>query len=93
MVAHGRDLFGAALELAARARARIDAMPGLRVLEKEFLHREASHDLDRLHVVIDLHDLGVSGYQVADWLRQQHRLDMGLSDHRRVEATLSIADD
>ena len=93
MVAHGRDLLAAALDLAAEVRARIDAMPGLHVLDDEFLREEASHDLDRLHVVIDLHDLRISGYQAADWLRQHHRLDMGLSDHRRVEATLSMADD
>jgi arginine decarboxylase len=44
-------------------------------------------------VVIDVSDLGVTGYDAADWLRENHRLDMGLSDHRRVEATLSLADD
>jgi hypothetical protein len=49
--------------------------------------------LPRLHVVIDVSGLGVTGYDVADWLREQHRIDMGLSDHRRVEATLSLADD
>jgi len=93
MVAHGRDLLGAALDLAAEVRGRIDELPGVHVLEKEFLRREASHDLDRLHVVIDVEELGISGYQAADWIRDQHQLDMGLSDHRRVEATLSIADD
>jgi arginine/lysine/ornithine decarboxylase len=93
MVAHGHDILGSALDLAAEVRARIDTMPGLHVLEDEFLRAEASHDLDRLHIVIDLQDLGISGYQAADWLRQHHRLDMGLSDHRRVEATLSTADD
>jgi arginine/lysine/ornithine decarboxylase len=93
MVANGRDLLAAALDLANEVRARIDAMPGLHVLDEEFLRQEASHDLDRLHVVIDVQDLRISGYQAADWLRRQHRLDMGLSDHRRVEATLSMADD
>ncbi len=93
MVAQGRELLGAALDLAKAVRADIEAIPGLHVLEDEFLHEEASHDLDRLHVVIDLQDLRISGYQAADWLREHHQLDMGLSDHRRVEATLSIADD
>jgi len=63
------------------------------VLRKEFLGVEASHDLDPLHVVIDVSGLGISGYDAADWLREHRRLDMGLSDHRRVEATLSVADD
>src|SRR6476646_5749663 len=35
MVAHGRDLLGAALDLAAEVRARIDELPGVNVLEKE----------------------------------------------------------
>ena len=41
----------------------------------------------------DVSDLGISGYDAADWLRENHCLDMGLSDHRRMEATLSLADD
>jgi arginine/lysine/ornithine decarboxylase len=66
---------------------------GLHVLRDEFLDSEASHDLDPLHVVIDVSDLGVSGYDAADWLREHQRIDMGLSDHRRIEATFSQADD
>ena len=49
---------------------------------------------DPLHVVIDVSALGVSGYDAADWLREHQRVDdMGLSDHCRLEATLSMADD
>jgi len=93
MVADGRALLGAALELARDVRARIDAIPGLHVLEDELLHAEASHDLDRLQVLIEVGGLDISGYQAADWLREHRRLDMGLSDHRRILATLSMADD
>ena len=67
MVANGTALLGAALDQAPDVRARIDAPPGLHVMEKEFPHAEASHELDRLHVVIDLADLGISGYHAADW--------------------------
>jgi arginine/lysine/ornithine decarboxylase len=63
------------------------------VLRDEFLGTEASHDLDPLHVVVDLSALEISGYDAADWLREHQHLDMGLSDHRRIEATLSVADD
>ncbi|MGH1526564.1 hypothetical protein ACRAWC_22170 [Leifsonia sp. L25] len=35
-----------------------------------------------MHVLIDVKGLGVSGYQVADWLRAEHRIDVGLNDHR-----------
>jgi arginine decarboxylase len=93
MVEHGHALLDAALSLAGRVRAEIGTLPGLRVLREEFLGAEASHDLDPLHVVIDVSALEISGYDAADWLREHQRIDMGMSDHRRVEATLSVADD
>jgi arginine/lysine/ornithine decarboxylase len=63
------------------------------VLRDELVSVEASHDLDLLQVLIDVGELGIRGYQAADWLRSEHRIDMGLSDHRRILATLSMADD
>jgi arginine/lysine/ornithine decarboxylase len=93
MVQHGQRQLGAALSLAAQVRAQIEELPGLHVLRDEFLGAEASHDLDPLHVVIDVSGLDINGYEAADWLREHQRIDMGLSDHRRVEATLSLADD
>jgi arginine decarboxylase len=92
MVEHGRGQLDSALRLAADVRREIEAVAGLHVVRDEFLGAEASHDLDPLHVVIDVSGLGVNGYDAADWLREHQRIDMGLSDHRRVEATLSLAD-
>lgn len=93
MVEHGERLLGDALGLVKPLRGKIDQMPGLHVLEDELIHREASHDLDRLQVLIDLTELGISGYQAADWLREHERIDIGLSDHSRILATMSMADD
>jgi arginine/lysine/ornithine decarboxylase len=93
MVQSGRGLLGAALDLAGAVREELAGTRGLHVLEKELVDREASHDLDRLQVLIDVSELGISGYQAADWLREHARLDVGLSDHRRILVTLSMADD
>lgn len=93
MVESGRELLGAALTVAGRLREELDQMQGLHVLERELVHAEASHELDRLQILIDVSELGISGYQAADWLREHHRLDVGLSDHRRIMATISLADD
>jgi arginine/lysine/ornithine decarboxylase len=68
-------------------------MPGLHVLHDELLGREASHDLDRTQILIKVSDLGISGYQAADWMREHCKIDVGLSDHQRIEATLSMGDD
>ncbi|WP_280400059.1 aminotransferase class I/II-fold pyridoxal phosphate-dependent enzyme [Nocardia carnea] len=93
MVQHGREIFDRALDTARRARTELDRIPGIRVMEDELLGVEASHDLDRLQVLMDVSETGVSGYEADAWLRDNCRIDLGLSDHRRLLATLSLADD
>ncbi|KUI27644.1 ornithine decarboxylase [Mycobacterium sp. IS-1496] len=93
MVERGHDLLGAALELAAGVRARIEEIAGVEVLDDELLGEQASHDLDRLQVLMDVATTGTSGYQGSDWIREHCMLDLGMSDHRRMLATMSFADD
>jgi len=93
MVQKGEAQLGRALELAGRVRRRIEDLPGLHVLRDELLGVEASHDHDPLHVLIDVERLGISGYRAADWLRDNCGIDMGISDSRRIEATMSLSDD
>lgn len=93
MVQHGSQLLDAALKLAHSVRCQIEQIPDLEVLDEELSGVQASHDLDRLQVLIDVARTGRAGYQVAGWLRRHCRIDVGMSDHRRVLATLSIADD
>ncbi len=93
MVENGSALLQAALDLATVLRRDIDDLPGLHVLQDDLVRESASHDLDRLQIFIDVSQLQISGYQAADWLREHERIDMGLSDHARILATLSIADD
>ncbi|BBH67949.1 putative Orn/Lys/Arg decarboxylase [Actinoplanes sp. OR16] len=92
MVEHGHQLLSDAIDLARGLRLEIDRVPGLHVVQDELLAVEASHDLDPLQILIDVSALGINGYQAADWLREHRRLDLGLSDHRRILATLSMAD-
>jgi arginine/lysine/ornithine decarboxylase len=92
-VLNGKELLGSALDLAKRTRAILDQIPGVHVLEKELIGKEAGHELDPLHIVMDLQQLGITGYQAADWLREKHSIDVGISDHRRIGADISIADD
>lgn len=94
MVQHGEDLLTAALALAWSTRAAIAELPGLRVMgEAEFTGPGLARSIDPLKMVIDLSELGISGYQAADWLREQQRVTLGLADHRRVVAQFTHADD
>lgn len=90
MVEHGKELLGAALSLANTTRDALAGLPGTRVMGKEFAGH--SYTYDPLKIVIDVSGLGISGYQGADWLREHQRVTVGLSDHRRMVAQLTIAD-
>ncbi|OBI91660.1 aminotransferase class I/II-fold pyridoxal phosphate-dependent enzyme [Mycobacterium sp. 1245805.9] len=93
MVEQGHELLGAALDLAHQLRDEIERIPDVEVLDDELLGVQASHDLDRMQVLMDVSATGTSGYQAADWLRAHAQVDIGMSDHRRILATLSFADD
>lgn len=93
MVQEGKSMIDKALELARGLRRDIEAIQGLHVLEDELVHAEASHDLDILHIMMDVSGLGISGYQATDWLRENCRVDLGTNDHRRTEAVISVSDD
>jgi arginine/lysine/ornithine decarboxylase len=93
MVRDGERLLADTLDLARYTRAEVDKRKGLHVMEKELVHKQASADLDILHVLIDVSALGITGFQATDWIREHRFVDLGLTDHRRVEATLSMADD
>jgi arginine/lysine/ornithine decarboxylase len=93
MVQHGRELLGNAITLADSVRERISGLPGLRVMGEEFLGPDRAKSLDPFKLVIDVNDLGISGYQAADWLREHQRVTLGLSDHRRIVAQINHSDD
>jgi arginine/lysine/ornithine decarboxylase len=93
MVQHGRAMLDDALALAEKVRGRISGIRGMRVHGDDFLGPDLAHDLDPLQVIIDLSELGVSGYAAADWLRARHAVDLHVSDHRRISAQLTYADD
>lgn len=94
MVQHGHGLYTAALARAAHLRERIDRLPGLHVYSREEMcGPDLAVDLDPLQLVIDVSELGTSGFRAGDWLRSHRQVDLHVCDHRRVSAQLSHADD
>ncbi|KJS63337.1 aminotransferase class I/II-fold pyridoxal phosphate-dependent enzyme [Streptomyces rubellomurinus] len=94
MVQHGRALYDHALDLADTVRERVQELDGLHVHGRDdFCSPGHAADLDPLQVIVDITDLGTTGYRAGDWLRSHHHLALHLCDHRRVSAQLTHADD
>src|SRR5690348_16292259 len=66
MVESGHLLLSDALELATHLRGELEQIPDVYVLDDELLGAEASHDIDRMQVLMDVAGTGTSGYQAAD---------------------------
>ncbi|MFG1925505.1 aminotransferase class I/II-fold pyridoxal phosphate-dependent enzyme [Cryptosporangium sp. NPDC048952] len=92
MVEHGYALLEDTIGLAEQTRERIDALPGLSVMGRETVAPGQAFDIDPLKLVIDVHELGVSGFQAAEWARAACHVDVA-SDQRRLTAEILIADD
>ena len=93
MVEHGKELLGAALSLAWATRDELSAIDGVAVMGDELVGPELAMSIDPLKIVLDVSGLGISGYQAADWLREHRKVSVGLADHRRIVAQLTVADD
>ncbi|MEU3270895.1 ornithine decarboxylase [Saccharomonospora sp. NPDC006951] len=92
MVEQGRVLLGAALEHAETVRTAVNSIPGLHAMGTEFLGEDRAFEYDRLKIVVDVAESGITGYQAADWLAARH-IHVGLADHRRFAAQITHADD
>ncbi len=94
MVEHGHELMEQSLARARRVRAAVQDIDGLHVNGRDdFCGPGRAHDLDPLQIFIDLSALKFSGYDAADWMRRHHRVNLHTSDHRRINAQLTHADD
>lgn len=94
MMLDGHALMSHALSLAATVRQEIEDIDGMHVNDHaDFCGTGAGFEFDPLPVIIDIRELGVSGYRAADWLREHHHVDTHLMDHRRISAQITHADD
>ncbi|MEU3499840.1 hypothetical protein ABZ726_03395 [Streptomyces hundungensis] len=48
---------------------------------------------DPLKLVIDVRELGITGMQAAEWLREHRHVDVGGSDSCRISASITHADE
>jgi len=93
MRTEGAVMLRDAVKRAHRVREEIEKIDGLHVNGRsDFCGPGRAFDMDPLQVVIEVQELGISGYQAADWLEEYHRVGMHLADHRRVSAQLSFGD-
>jgi arginine/lysine/ornithine decarboxylase len=93
MALHGEEHLGRALRLSREAGKAIGEVPGLRLLGPVLDGRSGVFARDETKIVVDLRELGLSGFQAADWLYEQRRVSPEAHDLHHLTFIITVADD
>ena len=92
MTTRGEELWSGAVELADWARDRLNGMPGVRCLGREFLRRDGVAEFDPTRLTVSTCDLGHTGYQLETILRDDYRIAVEAADPLNVVLNVTYGD-
>ncbi len=88
----GYDLISKTLHLANETRDEINQINGFHCVGPEILGTKATYDFDPTKVIISVKELGITGYDVEVWLRENYNIEVELSDLYNILCIISIGD-
>lgn len=89
---HGFDLIDQTIRLAQDARKRINKIPHLHCVGKELLNSSATYDMDPTKLLISVKNLGITGHQAEEWLRENANIEIELSDLYNILCLVTLGD-
>jgi lysine decarboxylase len=93
MALYGESLLARTLDLARRVRSVIAQIDGLYAVGPELLARRPGAGFDPTRVMLDVHGLGITGYEAEKILREEHGVRVEMSDLLSVLFLITIGDD
>jgi len=89
---NGEQLAEHAISLAQEARKQINEIPGLYCIGEEILGDEATFDYDPTKLTIHISKLGITGYDVENWLRDNFNIEIEMSDMYNILCLVTPGD-
>src|SRR3954464_5919010 len=78
LVLHGEQLLHETLEAIAVARAKLETIPGIALVDDSLVGKMGIAGYDPLRIVVDVRGTGCTGYQIADALRRSYDVHLEL---------------
>jgi arginine decarboxylase len=78
LVLHGEQLLHETLEAIAVARAKLETIPGIALVDASLVGRMGVAGYDPLRIVVDVRGTGRTGYEIADALRRSYDVHLEL---------------
>ncbi|MGO9754955.1 MAG: aminotransferase class I/II-fold pyridoxal phosphate-dependent enzyme [Solirubrobacteraceae bacterium] len=91
LAVHGEALVGRTIQASARAREKIDKIPGCAVVSERLIGRPGIAGFDPLRIVVDVRGTGCTGYEVAAALRAMHDTFLELTTNATIVLVLGLA--
>lgn len=88
----GRELIDYAIKLANKTREEINQIDHLYCIGKEILGTKATFDYDPTKLIISVKELGLTGYDVEVWLRDNYQIEVELSDLYNILCIITPGD-
>jgi arginine decarboxylase len=89
---NGSKLAERAIVLANKTRKKINEIDGLYCFGEDILGTEAAFAFDPTKLTIHVRKLGVTGYEVENWLRENYRIEVELSDMYNILCIITSGD-
>ncbi|MGW8957229.1 aminotransferase class I/II-fold pyridoxal phosphate-dependent enzyme [Paenibacillus sp. NPDC055715] len=89
---NGYEIAQRALDLAEHCRAEVNKIEGLYCFGSEILGTEATYNYDATKITIHIRHLGLTGYDVENWLRENYNIEVELSDMYNILCLVTPGD-
>ncbi len=92
MALNGRALLDRTIQLAMTARSRLRSVPGIRVIDESVISGRPGAGFDPTRILLDVEDLGLTGFEAEALLRKHARIGVEMSDLTGVIVHITIGD-
>ena len=90
MVLDGEAEIEKLIALADDTRSRINTIPGISAVGQDYFIRKGSYDFDRTKLIIKVSDLGITGFELYNILRDEFNIQLELAETHLILGVLSI---
>ncbi|MEW8986921.1 MAG: aminotransferase class I/II-fold pyridoxal phosphate-dependent enzyme, partial [Bacillus sp. (in: firmicutes)] len=92
LATEGRELVERAISIANSIREKVNEIEFLHCMSKEILNSKAAFGYDPTKLVISVKDLGITGYDVEKWLRENYNIEVEMSDLYNILCIITPGD-
>lgn len=78
------------LNMADKARKELKTIPGIKVIDKDYIVSHGGFDFDETKIVVKVSDLGISGFEVYSMMRKKFNIQLELAESHIILCVLSI---